>query len=872
MLKVFVLGVLILGSCLGKEENGKRRVLGKPRRSSGAPPAYAVPMEPLVHYSQRDPLYHKRLQASASHFEPPTDDDPSRSDKSGLIDEAVANERYEVGSYYPPPYYTQPEPIIEIIIKESNESLPTTPRPPTPPSTKEPIHVFYVKYKKNPNPKGKNDQIIYDPPIPALMPHSSDIRIQDDNRHRVSESTTFTPPSTTTLRTIIRPDSETYHSSNAGIKVTFGNPEETELEEGSEQRPRVALPPDSLHQASGLVPNYRPDLNHNPHSYPQPHQYRILQAPPSQIFNSQSQTPINPPGSALGPVQESSFQNSKFVPPTDEQIRQYQQEKLYLYRQSLKQQNTPPPSSVISPIIPPQQFQQPTSNPPSQLQVNFHQKQQFLQQAHPQDHHQQFKQTGLSHQSHKPIQLHQKSNSFQNFPSDQFNKQQHVHHNTPQPLSDRNRIQSHSNANRNIYTANHEQKQQSNFFHSTNRPPPVPGLEGIKQDSIQPGISVYERTIISQEIPKRPLESRPVPKPELQFNYQLNRYKNINQGERLNNQQTIYKPNYKDGDIIESVAQSEEHQVTPDYRNEFFPSFNEPPKRSKLPESEDPLQFYPVYSTTSPTTQKQISPRISTTVQRTQSTLPQPSYTTSEKPFHDEPTSTHQEEIAESPMVKENKTAVKTNLAVLPDEVPEDLRAQLLSSGILNNADIQILDYDKVGDIPIESLPPEALENFYSAGSDPVPSVIKPDIEQTETKTKNYNPFSDKGQKVAKSYLKKYEPQLETKALKDSKYNRYLPLKVNGTEFSLPDNTQLKGRVINSVVVLAPVDYDFIREKDEGDERAGKAIQVEGVRFIAGEALKDLVKNPTRENYSKWLEQERNTPTRHQSVVLLITR
>lgn len=68
----------------------------------------------------------------------------------------------------------------------------------------------------------------------------------------------------------------------------------------------------------------------------------------------------------------------------------------------------------------------------------------------------------------------------------------------------------------------------------------------------------------------------------------------------------------------------------------------------------------------------------------------------------------------------------KANLAALPDEVPDDLREQLLSSGILGNADIQILDYDKVGDVPIESLPPEALENLYAAGSAPVPALASP--------------------------------------------------------------------------------------------------------------------------------------------------
>lgn len=43
------------------------------------------------------------------------------------------------------------------------------------------------------------------------------------------------------------------------------------------------------------------------------------------------------------------------------------------------------------------------------------------------------------------------------------------------------------------------------------------------------------------------------------------------------------------------------------------------------------------------------------------------------------------------------KPTTKKITANLPDEVPDDLRQQLLSSGILENADISVLDYDKVG-------------------------------------------------------------------------------------------------------------------------------------------------------------------------------
>lgn len=52
----------------------------------------------------------------------------------------------------------------------------------------------------------------------------------------------------------------------------------------------------------------------------------------------------------------------------------------------------------------------------------------------------------------------------------------------------------------------------------------------------------------------------------------------------------------------------------------------------------------------------------------------------------------------------------------LPDEVPDELRKQLEESGVLENAHISILDYDKIGDTSLQDLPPEHLANFFSAG------------------------------------------------------------------------------------------------------------------------------------------------------------
>ena len=229
------------------------------------------------------------------------------------------------------------------------------------------------------------------------------------------------------------------------------------------------------------------------------------------------------------------------------------------------------------------------------------------------------------------------------------------------------------------------------------------------------------------------------------------------------------------------------------------------------------------------------------------------------------------------------KNAINSSaLAALPDEVPEDLRQQLLSSGILSNADIQILDYDKVGDIPIENLPPEALENFYGAAgaaSAPVPSIVAANGSQApvEMKVVRYDPATAEGQEVAQKYVSQDATQVDPVVLNDSKYNRYLPLKINGAQFPLPDVPELRGRNVTSVVVLAPIDYDFQQinyPTDDDSNRSSRAApgEVRGVQFVAGDTLKEVVKEPTSENFQRWLDKENETAADQQSIVLLVTR
>lgn len=251
--------------------------------------------------------------------------------------------------------------------------------------------------------------------------------------------------------------------------------------------------------------------------------------------------------------------------------------------------------------------------------------------------------------------------------------------------------------------------------------------------------------------------------------------------------------------------------------------------------------------------------------------------------------------------------------------MPDDIREQLLSSGILGNADIQILDYDKVGDIPIEKLPPEALANFYGAGgasavaaSEPVPSIVKKPktvesassstsssstssavlakkaaagsstkFEQAtlrpggvEMKVVRFDPNTEQGQALAHQHIRDDATRLNPVTVgqrDESQYNRYLPLKVSGASFPIPDVPQLNGRKISSVVVLAPVDSNFQEEKEIESRQGRRVSDVQAVKFLAGDVLKQLVKKPTTENYKKWLEQESRTEPQKQSVVLLVT-
>lgn len=152
------------------------------------------------------------------------------------------------------------------------------------------------------------------------------------------------------------------------------------------------------------------------------------------------------------------------------------------------------------------------------------------------------------------------------------------------------------------------------------------------------------------------------------------------------------------------------------------------------------------------------------------------------------------------------------------------------------------------------------------------PSNLSAESKSTDStadlKLVRYNPETDQGKQIQEAYISGEEAkQVSPVVLNDDSYTRYLPLKVNGTQFPIPDVPELKGRKISSVVVLAPVTYDFSAERKTREITKPKSSDIE---FIEGTVLKDLLANPTLDNYEKFLDNENKTQTDKQSVILLV--
>lgn len=898
-------------------------------------------------------------------------------------------------------YPEAPEPIIEIIIQDNNETLPA------PPITlsngkkkKEQVQVFYVKYHKD----EKSGLVIHDP-IPALSPVSHH-QEEESEEEEPLQIVTPQPQRSTTLQTIIRPDSQQYES-DSGVHVTFGSPhnhhsksdnhipDEDKVE--SAIRPVIQLPQnragpvgplkekrDQPNPNQGRIVNQAGNFHQPPQSLVQnlPHQRPHVdfnqqhnfipqsnQAHLSHQLSLPSQDPSKPfhPNSQVHhhPQQQHNLRPQQPVP-----IPVHHQQQNHQFGQPLAhQQFNQPPQRLPSPQLPqpqPQQQQQTVFRPPQRAPVaaNFNQNQK------PFNYHAHATQPQQNQQVRFPNQPNQPQQQFQgppqNFPPT-FQQQQNLQRPQTQHLPPRlgpspnfhNQNQQLPPLNRPVQQFNPPQFTNQQFPPNQGPPP-----------NFRPN---QEHTSSPQNIHTQPL-------------HQHNQHAIIQNQQHVQNSQNAFRG----GGLVEQVApnlssanarphftsqpnQNHADSVIRQEQNNFIQSnfgtdvqihSSEPKFEHHITETVNgPIFFQPTaidmdnfkkgqnigplsgdighlqvaQPTRSPpesqhrfavnqyNQQSQQTGSVSNhfsqvfpQIENQQKHFPAPSFLelNGRNNFSPEPrvnpttrltsaipttTTTPRPEATTVTAKPVPTTTKRPALLDLPDEVPDDLREQLLASGILDNAQISILDYDKVGATSLQDLPAEHLANFFNAGggaqigeSNRVISVLKPNGDSIDEKIKTLkndkkvtkllnsadklpSKKEDVSLKVVKfdSQLQKNLPDqfiqkdskiLPTVNVDQNNYNRYLPLKINGAHFPIPDVEELRGKKITSVVVLAPVNGN-----DEDTRYERETLDSKQIKFIAGDSLKNLLRKPSTDNFKKWLEKEQKTNPDLQSVVLLVT-
>ncbi len=840
--------------------------------------------------------------------------------------------------------------------------------------------------------------MVIDDPIPALSPEAyhqeHDDEESEDDIAANYPVTQPTPLKTTTLRTIIHPDSEKFHS-NSGIYVTFNSEskhgqadhsyqehfEESAIQQvvaGADQQQyhQQYFNPNSHIQQKQLKTtnvnsyvdnagpnNYNNNENHTPYhlSYQQlPHQHG-----PTQVFRENHdhfyRRPPPQQQSHQPPPPPQQQQQSHQPPPPQQQSHQHPPQ---------HQSHQPPPSQQFHQSPP--QFQQEFSKPSNSFdKQQYSDGQTYRFQSHPNQHQTQYKKP--SHPSRPkpiPIPLHneeqqsytqltrppQHSQQQQQQQQQQYAQQEQYTQNRPptqnspppqfqQPF---NHFQEYNRNTNRFYQQNVQggglvQQNPPNFsgnqdeqrpflpssnFNIENQRPSIPSQifnSDVRQNYRHPEIVTgaelvqsvpkYEQHI-TETIPAipnnqiyRPLVQNPPQQIPSQYRHTTSEQQFVTQTNNSNQMQIVlpvnYQPNAYNADpykIPEYVSQTRDNQQSDQRSPELkYSPLVVPIKQNLKPGHSVSTLADEVFSSLIPGKQnvaqsngnghqQQISGRNKISVQQTVSVTQRPSETTYK--------TTTTTRSPPSPSTT-SKTSKKAQLE-LPDEVPDDLRQSLISSGILDNADISVLDYDKIGDVPIESLPPEHLANFYGAGgasqissSNKVVTVVKPNGE--EVHEKEYKVKTDTEQKISAKlpnvdlkvvrfdsnnqravtdkYIKHNSTVLPTVDIADQQYNRYLPLKVNGAHFPIPNVEELRGKTISSVVVLAPVDTNLQNIDDGLEGRYERdVLDSKQIKFVAGDSLKQLIKKPTKENFKKWLDKESKTDVDLQSVVLLVTQ
>lgn len=609
-------------------------------------------------------------------------------------------------------------------------SLPAPPPPPPPPKKKkEQVHVFYVKYKKNPHGVGK-DSIIYDKPVPAISPHIPEDEEEEDeqptpyNYHK--ELATAPPPPSTTLRTIIKPDSESYHSTS-GIKVTFGK-------EGFDYDKRSSKPEDYFNtqpqpqqQQQHLQPQGRQLTSFSNAYYKTPtsNQYHTL--PPELRNNDRTRPPFRPITFPISSFNKppSSFSQPKRYPsqsharPT-EQFNNIIRQPTPQFSHSIShpapptfQNNRPsfsgPPSRQPVPYVPFDKFrQQHQSRPPPPIPSHFSPPHSQPVQFRPETHFPIHQQLPLNQ---PPTSFHSSRPSFDNSIQQDYRPEQpgpfvhkqptEAHHQQESQFvqNQQNEVRHQPQSEfrqppQNDFRVQSQQFQQNQQAHLQNLPNILPPGGQLIQS-----VPKYEQHISSLE-PLSGEQSTHLGGQPFQegFSQRLNENVNSQEQQSQRSQQELQSQrSQQELQDLQFRQYFQQHQ-----QQQHLQQHQQQQRSNNVPHQQDDQRA--VLHTT-PRNVIQYQPnRVSDSYKASTS------YQTTSKPSTTTTTTT------QAPTPSTTTKDPKELEAQLPDEVPEDLRQQLLESGILNHADISVLDYDKVGDIPLSALPPDQLANFYGAG------------------------------------------------------------------------------------------------------------------------------------------------------------
>lgn len=834
--------------------------------------------------------------------------------------------------HYPEP----PEPIIEIIIQDNNETLPEPHRhvESNGKKKKEQVQVFYVKYHKD-----EHKGLVIHEPVAALSPAGHEDHEEEENHE---DLTIVTPVPNilrkpTTLRTIIRPESEVYESSS-GVHVTFNKPhnhhsksdnniqDEEKVESAIQpviqlpqnragvlpsavlplkekrQQPHFS-PPASVLTHQGRVVNGQVQ-NGNFQHFPQNHAQSLPHQRPPIEFNSQNNfighsnqpflsnqltLPSQEPSKPFHPNVPLNSNNNIPVyhhqQPISIPINHHQNQQGILGHQQQVNQRLPPlqGSPSTQQLKPPQRAPAP--------QVNFNQNQRpFNYHAH-----------SLQAQSHTQNQRPQQN--FHNInqqippinrPPVQFNPQYTIQQYPPNQGPPLNLKPDHKIAQFSIKPL-HNQGAQNN--HPQNQVPTHNSnvFQGGLVEQTAPNLAVKPPQY--QQLPQQaspPPFQNSQPQRDIHFN-----------------QQNFIQSTFGSDVQVSSSVPKFEHHITETVNPPVFFQPTALDMDKQLQHSKDnigPLvgKIGNLMVTQKPFPQQQQQHRFAQpqpNVNQHFTFPPQENSNFDSANLHDvssrnnfgvltsgsfikpsTTTTTRKPTTTEKIQTSSTTTAKPPAYYELPDEIPDDLRKQLEESGVLENAQISILDYDKIGDTSLQDLPAEHLANFFSAGggaqiganSNKVISLLKPNGESVGNQIQSNKDFSkflgntngklskkeDINLRVVKFDMKLKLPEVSAK---NQNYSRYLPIKINGAQFPTSGIDEIREKRIISVVVLAPV-----AQEDEHSE--GDTFEAGQIKFLSGDMLKNLIKKPSAESFKKFFEHEQKTVPDLQSVVLLVTK